>query len=89
MDASNCPALKNANSPTSLTHETCPVVGPVSAVLPPSHPQLNEKEAGQVCPVTNAKLEHHKDKVAVHPPVPKGEGAEECPVVGGNTGSVK
>lgn len=82
MDASQCPALKNATA-APPADALCPVVGTVSAVLPPSHPQLTEKEAGTVCPVTNAKLEHHKDRVAVHPPVPQGEGAEECPVVGG------
>lgn len=73
--------MKSLPSTLSL-HRLTVLVGPVSAVLPPSHPQLNEKDAGQVCPVTNAKLEHHKDKVAVHPPVPKGEGADDCPVAG-------
>jgi hypothetical protein len=38
--------------------------------LPPSHPALTKKEAGEVCPVTNATLEHHKDKVHEHPAVP-------------------
>jgi hypothetical protein len=82
QDASACPALKNANNKDSLTDATCPVVGPVSAYLPPSHPQLTEKEAGSVCPVTNATLEHHKKKVHEHPSVQSNASAEKCPVAG-------
>lgn len=70
MDAQKCPALQKIDS--NVAEATCPVVGPVSATLPPSHPQLTEKDAGQVCPVTNATLEHHKDNVHVHPAVPEG-----------------
>ena len=72
MDAQLCPALKQVNTNDSITEATCPVVGPVSAMLPPSHPHLTEKEAGTVCPVTNATLSHHKDKVHEHPSVPEG-----------------
>ncbi|KAF2165129.1 hypothetical protein M409DRAFT_56019 [Zasmidium cellare ATCC 36951] len=82
MDASSCPALKNANAKDSLTDATCPVVGPVNAHLPPSHPALNEKDSGAVCPVTNAKLEHHKGKVATHPKVADDVSAQKCPVAG-------
>ncbi|KJX99098.1 hypothetical protein TI39_contig374g00007 [Zymoseptoria brevis] len=82
MDASSCPALKNANAGESVTDATCPVVGPVNAHLPPSHPALNEKDSGAVCPVTNAKLEHHKGKVANHPTVANDAAAKQCPVVG-------
>ena len=83
QDASACPALKNANNSKSLTDATCPVVGPVSAYLPPAHPHLTEKEAGSVCPVTNATLDHHKAKVHEHPSVKSDASAEGCPVAGG------
>ena len=82
MDASACPALKNVNSKDSVTDATCPVVGPVSAYLPPSHPALTEKESGKVCPVTNARLEHHEGKVHEHPSVPNDAGVGQCPVAG-------
>ncbi|TKX27578.1 hypothetical protein C1H76_0002 [Elsinoe australis] len=81
-DATKCPAFKNANNKETITDATCPVVGPVSAMLPPEHPALNEKEAGQICPVTNATLEHHKSKVHTHPAVPKDAAAQACPVAG-------
>lgn len=80
QDASACPALKNANRKGSVTDATCPIVGPVSAYLPPTHPHLTEKEAGAVCPVTNATLEHHKAKVHEHPSVPDDAGVQKCPV---------
>lgn len=82
MDATACPALKNANNKESITDATCPIVGPVSAYLPPTHPALNEKEAGSVCPVTNATLSHHKNKVHEHPSVPNDASAQKCPVAG-------
>lgn len=82
QDASACPALKNANTKSSVTDATCPVVGPVNAHLPPTHPSLTERDAGAVCPVTNAKLEHHKGKVAEHVEVPKDASAQKCPVAG-------
>lgn len=80
QDASACPALKNANTKDSITDATCPIVGPVSAYLPPTHPHLTEKESGSVCPVTNATLEHHKSKVHEHPSVPNDAPAAKCPV---------
>ena len=70
MDAQLCPALKGAQD--DVVEATCPVVGPVSATLPPNHPKMTEEDAGKVCPVTNATLEHHKDNVHVHPSVPEG-----------------
>ena len=82
MDATACPALKNANSKGSVTEATCPVVGPVSAYLPPTHPALNEKDAGSVCPITNATLSHHQNKVHEHPGVAKDASAQQCPVAG-------
>lgn len=84
MDATSCPALKHANDKGSLTESTCPVVGPVSAYLPPTHPALTEKEAGSVCPVTNATLSHHKNKVHEHPSVANDASAAACPVAGAN-----
>ena len=78
MDAQACPALKNANNTASLTDATCPVVGPVSAYLPPDHPSTDKAEAGAVCPVTKATLEHHKSNVHAHPQVSAGT----CPVAG-------
>ncbi|KAF2718518.1 hypothetical protein K431DRAFT_274521 [Polychaeton citri CBS 116435] len=81
-DALSCPALKNVTSRDPATDATCPIVGSVSAMLPPTHPQLTEKEAGEVCPVTNASLKHHRNSVQVHPPVPKDALSEKCPIVG-------
>ncbi|KAK3056012.1 hypothetical protein LTR09_003246 [Extremus antarcticus] len=71
-DATRCPAMNASAQDDSVADATCPVVGSVSAMLPPSHPKLTPDEAGQVCPVTNATLEHHKDKVHEHPSVPEG-----------------
>lgn len=82
MDATACPALKNANKGEGITNATCPVVGPVSAVLPPSHPAVDAADAAKVCPVTNATLEHHHDKVHVHPAVASDASAKACPVAG-------
>jgi len=82
MDAKQCPALKNANSSGSVTDATCPVVGPVSAYLPPTHPDVTKEEAGKVCPVTNATLEHHEGRVQQHPRVPNDASAQKCPVAG-------
>ncbi|PVH75455.1 hypothetical protein DL98DRAFT_518642 [Cadophora sp. DSE1049] len=82
-DAKSCPALKdqiNNEENKALDEGICPVVGPVSTVLPPDHP--TPKDGAEVCPVTKATLKHHKDKVVSHPSV---EGAAEgavCPVVG-------
>lgn len=84
MDASACPALKSAAKSETVTDATCPVVGPVNAHLPPTHPVLEEKEAGAVCPVTNATLGHHKGKVLTHPKVESDAPAQKCPVVGGS-----
>lgn len=84
MDASQCPALKNAANSNSVTDALCPVVGPVNAHLPPSHPALTEKESGAVCPVTNATLDHHKTKVLQHKVVANHASAAQCPIAGAN-----
>ncbi|KAF2771623.1 hypothetical protein EJ03DRAFT_253427, partial [Teratosphaeria nubilosa] len=81
-DATACPALKNAKSEVGVVDATCPVVGPVSAVLPPEHPVLKESESGKVCPVTNATLEHHEGKVHGHPSVAQDAPVAKCPVAG-------
>ena len=47
MDAQKCPALQSGQA--DVVEATCPVVGPVSATLPPDHPKMNEKDAGKVC----------------------------------------
>lgn len=80
MDAQSCPALKKVTSVGSVKEETCPVVGPVSAYLPPDHPNPADAKEGAVCPVTNAKLEHHAGKVYSHPKV-MGD-IKLCPVAG-------
>jgi len=80
MDAQSCPVAKNAIIQNSLVDSVCPVVGPVSAYLPPSHPNISD--AGAICPVTNASLEHHKDKVHSHPAVPADAPVQKCPVAG-------
>ncbi|KAK5111767.1 hypothetical protein LTR62_004687 [Meristemomyces frigidus] len=81
-DAEQCPAVKSMAKNDKVENEICPVVGPVSAFLPPTHPALTEKEAGKICPVTNAKLEHHEGKVHMHPAVANDAEAGKCPVAG-------
>ena len=44
--------MKNL-SKTDVVEDICPVVGPVSATLPPDHPKMTVEDAGKVCPVTN------------------------------------
>jgi len=82
-DAQACPVLKNVVNETKskeMDDKVCPVVGPVTTVLPPDHPSTEGKEDGAECPVTKAKVGHHKDKVAVHPAVSAASGV--CPVTG-------
>ncbi|KAK1062451.1 hypothetical protein LTR74_010290 [Friedmanniomyces endolithicus] len=59
-----------------------PVVGAVSAYLPPTHPKLTEQESGKVCPVTNATLAHHEGKLHLHPSVADDAPVSKCPVAG-------
>ena len=86
-DAASCPALKKIISEPEqkkLDEAVCPVVGPVSSVLPPDHPSVEGKES-EVCPVTKASLGSHKGKVGKHPvvDVKSVEERKGCPVVGG------
>ena len=84
-DADACPALKNvivqpANK--ALDEGICPVVGPVSSILPPDHPSTAASKEGDVCPVTKASLSHHVGKVHSHPSVKGAAKGAVCPVVG-------
>ncbi|KAI0158141.1 hypothetical protein GGR57DRAFT_36351 [Xylariaceae sp. FL1272] len=87
-DAQKCPALGGVVSePKSqaMDDKVCPVVGPVTTVLPPDHPSTAGKADGAECPVTKAKVGHHKDKVIEHPNVQATEGEvanDVCPVTG-------
>jgi hypothetical protein len=95
MDACQCPALQrasasasasdansNTNVQTPFTDATCPVVGPVSAHLPPTHPALQTEQVDAKCPVTNASLGNHVGKVREHVPVVEGADVGKCPVMG-------
>lgn len=82
-DASACPALKdtiNNDENKALDESICPIVGPVSTVLPPNHPKPKDGDA--VCPVTKASLKSHQGKVAPHPSVDDAPKGAVCPVVG-------
>ncbi|KAI1780103.1 hypothetical protein F4818DRAFT_165483 [Hypoxylon cercidicola] len=82
-DAQACPALQsvvNEAKSKEMDDRVCPVVGPVTTVLPPNHPSTAVHADSDVCPVTKAKVGHHKDKVVVHPAVEGSSGV--CPVTG-------
>ncbi|KAI1355508.1 hypothetical protein F5Y01DRAFT_270623 [Xylaria sp. FL0043] len=82
-DAQACPVLKsvvNEEKSKEMDDVVCPVAGPVTAVLPPDHPSTQGKADDAECPVTKAKIGHHKDKVVVHPKVSDISGV--CPVTG-------
>jgi hypothetical protein len=82
-DAQACPALKsvlNESKSQEMDDKVCPVAGPVTTVLPPNHPSTQGKADGAECPVTKAKVGHHKDKVVAHPSVNDTSGV--CPVTG-------
>ena len=84
-NADNCPALSKIVSrpeQKAMDEAICPVVGTVSSVLPPNHPSTENAKEGDVCPVTNAKFEHHKGKVHSHPDVTTAAKGAVCPVVG-------
>jgi hypothetical protein len=85
MDAESCPALQKIISrpeQKAMDEAICPVVGTVSSVLPPEHPTLANKSDSDVCPVTNAKLGDHRDKITQHPSVADAPKGAVCPVVG-------
>lgn len=83
LSSEACPALKESmNSPQNKTLDEgiCPVVGPVSTILPPDHPSIDA--GAEVCPVTNASLKHHTNKVHPHPKIEDSPEGAVCPVVG-------
>lgn len=56
-NAASCPVLKQVvDEPQNkaLSEAVCPVIGPVSDVLPPNHPSTTESKDGDICPVTKA-----------------------------------
>ncbi|KAJ9623066.1 hypothetical protein H2203_005998 [Taxawa tesnikishii (nom. ined.)] len=64
-DAESCPALKDViHQPENeaLDEGICPIVGPVSSILPPDHPSTAQSKDGDVCPITKATLGHHKGR---------------------------
>ncbi|KAF2003990.1 hypothetical protein P154DRAFT_519584 [Amniculicola lignicola CBS 123094] len=82
--AAQCPVLHDVvDQPESkaMDDDMCPVVGPATTVLPPSHPDMTVAKEGDVCPVTKATVGHHKDKVHVHPSVEAAAKGAVCPVV--------
>jgi hypothetical protein len=83
--ATECPALsKVVSEPKSqeMDDKVCPVIGPATTILPPDHPDPTKAKEGDVCPVTKAKVGHHKDKVQLHPSVQGQEKGAVCPVTG-------
>ncbi|PSR99078.1 hypothetical protein BD289DRAFT_361607 [Coniella lustricola] len=84
-DAQRCPALRSVvEEPQSqkMDDQVCPVVGPVTTILPPDHPSTEGKADDAVCPVTKAQMGHHKGKVSGHPDVSHASAGAVCPVVG-------
>lgn len=84
-DAQACPALRKAvGEPKSrqMDDEICPVVGTATTVLPPDHPSTEGKGDEAECPVTKARVGHHKGKVSGHPDVSHAKEGAVCPVVG-------
>lgn len=82
-DASACPALKKVvEEPKSqeMDDNICPVVGTATTVLPPNHPSTEGQGDDAECPVTKAKVGHHKAKLVGHPDISNAHGV--CPVAG-------
>ncbi|KAM7190423.1 hypothetical protein V8F20_009706 [Naviculisporaceae sp. PSN 640] len=85
-DASACPVISNklVNEPKSkaMDDEVCPVVGTATTVLPPDHPSTTDKGDDVECPVTKAKVGHHKGKLHGHPDLSHATPGAVCPVAG-------
>ncbi|KAJ4291310.1 hypothetical protein N0V88_006314 [Collariella sp. IMI 366227] len=85
-DASACPVitgrLVNEQKSKDMDDQVCPVVGTATTVLPPDHPETENKEDDAVCPVTKAKVGHHKGKLQGHPEVGDVKDGAVCPVAG-------
>jgi hypothetical protein len=74
--------IVNEDKSKAMDDDVCPVVGTATTVLPPDHPATEGQDDEAVCPVTKAKVGHHKGKLHGHPDVSHaGEGAV-CPVAG-------
>ncbi|KAJ4299588.1 hypothetical protein N0V90_004834 [Kalmusia sp. IMI 367209] len=83
--ATECPALKTAvQQPKSqaMDDAICPVVGTATTILPPDHPDTSKAGKDDVCPVTKATVEHHKEKVHTHPSLQAASEVSVCPVTG-------
>jgi len=84
-DADACPVLQKTISSKqnqAMDEAVCPVVGPVTTILPPDHPATSDAKDGDVCPVTKATFKHHQNKVHVHPNIQNASKGAVCPVVG-------
>ncbi|KAK0729638.1 hypothetical protein B0H67DRAFT_638233 [Lasiosphaeris hirsuta] len=85
-DASACPVLtgKVVNEPKSkeMDDDVCPVVGTATTVLPPDHPSTEGQGDDAVCPITKAKVGHHKGRLVGHPDVSHAAAGAVCPVAG-------
>lgn len=85
-DALACPVLTGrvVNEPKSkeMDDQVCPVVGTATTVLPPDHPSTEGKADGAVCPVTRARVGHHKGRLVGHPDVSHAKEGAVCPVAG-------
>lgn len=85
-DASACPVLSGKvvkeDKSRAMDDDVCPVVGTATTVLPPDHPVTEGREDEAVCPVTKAKVGHHKGKVQGHPDVGAAREGAVCPVAG-------
>ena len=65
-----------------LDDQVCPVVGTVTTVLPPDHPATAGKPDDAECPVTKARVGHHKGRVVGHPDVSHAKAGAVCHGVG-------
>lgn len=84
-DAQRCPALRSiVDEPKSqeMDDKVCPVIGPATTILPPDHPSTDGQADDAECPITKARIGHHKGKVAQHPDVSGAAAGAVCPVVG-------
>lgn len=57
-------------------------IGTATTVLPPDHPSTEGAPEDAECPVTKAKIAHHKGKVHGHPDLKNVSEGAICPVAG-------
>jgi len=83
-DALACPFVtsKLVNEPKSkeMDDEVCPVVGTATTILPPDHPATEGKPDDVECPITKAKVGHHKGRLHMHPDISHASPEAVCPV---------